>query len=590
MRGIGKNIYEFNHFRLDMVERRLFRDGQPIILLPKVFDLLAILVERRGQLITKEELREHLWPRQYVAENNLTVRMSALRKALGEQHDEHLYIETVTGEGYRFVARVREIGEEVVEEGLMATHELSGIRSLAVIPLINESADQNLEYLSDGITESIINSLSQIKQLRVMARNTVFSFKGSNSNPIEAGLRLGVDAVVAGRLLCLEGQLIVCIELADVLDKTQVWGETYRQPFSNILEMQERIAKEISEKLILKLTKEEKRLLNKQPTAHNEAFRLYMKGRYFWNKRTIKGINKGIQYFEEAIKLDENYALAYVGLSDCYEGLAVWNVIPRNEVDALAKGYVTKAMEIDGSLAEAYAALANIELHSCNWPAAEMSIKSAIRLNPNNADAHQRHSIYLTAMGRFDEALAAAKVAQNTDPFSFVMSTQLGVIYHFMGRNEEAIKYCDEVIEMDPGFAIAYGIKGIICAQIGRYEKAIAMLKKTDQLLGGDTEARALLGYAYGMWGKRVEALNVVQDLLSQAKHKYIPPILLSYVYLGLKEKDKAFEWLEKAYRERSYSLMNLKVDPIYDSLRSDLRFTNMLQRLGFSAANKASG
>lgn len=529
-------------------------------------------------------VREHIWPRQFVAENNLTVRMSALRKALGEHHGEHLYIETVAGEGYRFVARVREVGEEDVEQGVITAHERIGISSLAVMPLINESADQNLEYLSEGITESIISSLSQIKQLRVMARNTVFSFKGSKSNPIEAGLKMGVDAVVAGRLLRLEGQLIVCIELADVLDKTQVWGETYRHPFSNILEMQERIAKDISEKLILKLTKEEKRLLNKQPTKHNEAFRLYMKGRYFWNKRTIKGINKGIQYFEEAIKLDENYALAYVGLSDCYEGLAVWNVIPRDEVDALSKGYVIKAMEIDGSLAEAFAALANIELHNWNWAAAEMSIKSALRLNPNYADAHQRHSVYLTAMGRFDEAIAAAKMAQNTDPFSFVISTQLGVIYHFMGRNEEAIECCDEVIEMDPGFAIAYGIKGVICAQTGRYEKAIAMLKKTDELLGGDTETCALLGYAYGMWGKRREALTVLQELQSQAKRKYIPPFLLSYVYLGLKEKDKALEWLEKAYWERSYSLMNLNVDPIYDSLRSDVRFTNMLHRIGFKA------
>jgi TolB-like protein len=585
MQREGINIYEFGPFRLDSVERSLSKDGRTVALPPKLFDILLLLLHRRGQLITKEELMRHVWPDQFVGDNNLTVRMSALRKTLDDGHGGHKYIETVPGEGYRFIARVKG-GEAGGVESLPENAGLqrSRISSLAVLPFVNETGEPGLEYLSDGLTESVINSLSRLSHLRVIARSTVFSFKGTGNSPVTTGRKMGVDAVVVGRVIRLGDKLTVGVELVDVRDGTQIWGEAYNQRFSDLLEVQESIAREVAGKLSLRLTGEERRQLVKQHTANVEAYSLYLKGRYFWNRRTEKGINKGIQYFEEAIKLDANYALAYVGLSDCYRGLAIWNVVPPSAAYSLSRRYVTKALEIDGSLAEAYASLAIIELYDYDWRAAEKLFKLALELDPNYATAHYWYSVYLTSLGRFDEAIAATKLARNTDPFSLMTAAQLGKIYYSMRRYEQAVEQFDEIVEMDSTFATAHGMKGLVCIGMGRYEAAIASIQKADDLLGGDdAEAIALMGYGYGMWGKLEEASAALSRLEAQAQHRYIPPYLLSYIYTGLKEKDKTFECLEKAYLEHSYSLAYLKINPIYDDLRPDDRFTELLRRIGLT-------
>ncbi|HEX8459366.1 MAG TPA: winged helix-turn-helix domain-containing protein [Pyrinomonadaceae bacterium] len=576
------DIYEFGPFRLDTVERRLLRDDGPVTLTPKLFDMLLLLVQRKGHLVTKEELRRRIWPEQFIGENNLTVRMSALRKALGDGLGGNRYIETVPGDGYRFIARVKAVEQSLDPPMTEAAGvHRTRINALAVLPFVNESVDPELEYLSDGVTDSIINSLSQLSNLRVIARSTVFSFKGDENDPVEAGRKLGVDVVLAGRVSRLGDKLVVGVELVDVRDSTQVWGETYNQLFSDLLEVQEQIARKISEKLSLRLTNEEMRQLVKQPTTNVEAYHVYLKGHYFWNKRTVKGINTGIKHFEEAIKLDATYALAYVGLANCYRGLAVWNVLPPNEAFPLSKRYVSKALEIDGSLAEAYASLAIIELYNYNWIAAEKIFKVSIELNPGYATARQWYSLCLASTGQMDEAIAVAKLAQNTDPLSINIRVQLGRIYYFMRQYEKAIEQCDEAIEIDPSFAPAHGIKGLAYVLMERYESAILALHKAADFMEGDPEGIALLGYAYGKCGRRREALAAVAELKARSKQRYTPPYLLAYVYSGLKEKGKAFEWLDNACSEHCFTLSLLKVDPIYDCLRSDARFSALLRRVG---------
>lgn len=587
-----KRLYKFGPFHLDVTERVLRRNGQEIPLRPKTYEVLLVLIENSEHIVEKEVLMQRGWPNSFVEEANITQNISVLRKILSEGDDNHQYIETIPKRGYRFTAAVKEIGGEVENltsisnngqsrTGIINDQSSSRIiDSLVVLPFVNESSDPQMEYLSDGITESIINALSQLPKLRVMARSTVFRYKEKDPDPQEVGRHLNVNAVLKGRVLLLSERLIIRTELVDVIDGSQIWGEQYNRVFSDIFAVQEDISKAISQNLRVKLNSEQKRLLSKHHTEDFEAYRLYLKGRHYWNKREEKAIKKAMTLFKEAIELDPTYALAYTGLSDCYRWLAKVVSSPRDAMPK-AKSAALKALEIDDSLAEAHASLATIlSRYDWDWSGAENEFKRSLALNPNYASAHHWYGVHLRAMGDSEGGLAELVRAQELDPLSPMINADLGYFLYLIGRFDQAIEQLQSTIEMEPSFMMAHFNLGHIYKYEGMYEEAISEFLIGMELKGEASEAAEykvafeLCGWK-GYWQKDIE----LAQLLS--KETYIPPINLAAPYIEMGEKEQAFEWLEKAYRDRSSVMIFLKSHPIFDSLRSDARFLDLIRRVG---------
>ena len=459
------------------------------------------------------------------------------------------------------------------------------IDSVAILPFVNASANPDAEYLSDGIAESVISSLSQLPRLRVMARSTVFRYKGQEVDPRKVGRDLHVDAVLTGNLIQRDDTLIVKMELVKVADGSQLWGEEYQRKFSDVLAVQEEIAKQISEKLRLKLTGEEQKRLTKHYTENAEAYRLYLLGRYYWNKQTLESLNKGIEFFQQAVDKDPNYALAYAGLADSYSllGSTIGGLSPKENFPK-AKAAVLKALEIDDTLAEAQSALVLVRLrYDWDWPAAEREIKRAIELNPNYATTYQWYANYLAIMGRLDEAIAEEKRAQELDPLSLNINTIVARRFYDARQYDQAIEQCQKTLEMDPNFAQAHFTLGQAYEQKARYEEAIAALKKATTLSPGNPFNVSALGHVYAVSGQKSEAMKILDQLKELSRRRYISPHEIAIIYAGLGEKDQAFAWLEKAYADRSWRLPFLKVEPRFDSLRSDPRFTDLVRRVGLT-------
>jgi DNA-binding SARP family transcriptional activator/TolB-like protein/Flp pilus assembly protein TadD len=505
----------------------------------------------------------------------------ALRKELGARPER----ETMELHGQIISGHIHPI----LPGGVQQEHDYGQvIASLAVLPFANSSANPNAEYLSDGITESIINGLSQLRRLRVMARSTVFSYKGREADPRVIGRDLGVSAVVIGRVLQFEDMLIIRAELIDVADGTQLWGEQYDRKISDILAVQEEISREISEKLRLKLTSDEQKRLTKRYTENTEAYRLYLKGRYFWNKRTEEGVKKGIQFFRQAIAKDPNYALAYAGLADSYIILGNFGVaaLPLGEAVLRAREAAVTALELDDTLAEAHALLGCILVeYDWNWPDAEKEFKRAIELNPNYATAHHWYAfIYLVAIGRLDEAIGEEKRAQELDPLSLIINTNVGTLLYLARQYDEAIEQYQNALEIDPTFIITHWMLGLAYEQKEMYREAIMEFQRAVALSGESALPLALLGHAYAISGEESEALKVLNELEELSKRKYVSPYRVGAIHVGLGDGDQAIEWLQRAYQERDAWLIWLKADPVFDSLRSDPRFQDILRRIGLAS------
>ena len=457
------------------------------------------------------------------------------------------------------------------------------IDSLAILPLVNASSEQETEYLSDGITESIINSLSQLPKLKVMARSTVFRYKEKDVDPLEVGRELNVRAVLTGRVLHLGDNLLIQTELVDTTDGSRLWGEQYNRRLTDIFAIQDEIAREISEKLRFRLTGEEQRQLAKRHTENTEAYRLYLKGRYNWNKRTPEGSKKGIEYFKKAIDLDSGYALAYAGLADSYNVLGNYGDLSPRDAFPRSKTAAIKALRIDETLAEARSALAYaLNGYDWNWAAAETEFKRAIELKPNYATAHYSYAItHLAALGKLDEALAEMMEAKELDPLSLIINTNLGWVLYFAGRYEEAIKQIHKALEIDENFNVAYFKLGQVYERQGRYEEAIELYRKALELSGGNLWINQGLGHALAMTGRTEEARQIIDHLVAMSAKRYVSPYIIAEIYRGLGEIDRTFEWLEKAYEDRSDWLVWLGVEPALDPLRSDPRFTDLINRVG---------
>jgi TolB-like protein/Tfp pilus assembly protein PilF len=460
------------------------------------------------------------------------------------------------------------------------THKSNtAINSIAVLPFQNTSGDQNLDYLSDGVTESIINSLSRVAQLKVMARSTMFRFKGRESEPQSVGKELGVGAVMTGRMLQQGDNLTVSVELVNVADGTQLWGEQYNRRAADLATVQQEIARDISERLRLRLSAAE-RQLNKGGTNNTEAYQFYLRGRYYWNKRTGDGFKKAIEQFQQAIDRDPNYALAYDGLADCYLLLEQYASTPANETLPKAKAAAERALQIDDSLAEAHASLASYYHQSWRWDEAEKEFKRAISLNPNYPTAHHWYEVHLRSMGRLDEALAEIKRAQELDPLSPVLYVNVSFVYFLKNDLGSAGEQAKRVLELDPNFPQAHESIGRVYLKQHRYQEAVAEFQ---QDVATERTAHVLkdLGNAYAVAGRRDEALAVLKELEEKyQKHESLGQYV-ALVYAGLGDPGQAFTWLEKDFQAHSGELSSVIEAPGFDPIRGDPRYTDLLRRMG---------
>ncbi|HEY7369899.1 MAG TPA: protein kinase [Thermoanaerobaculia bacterium] len=455
------------------------------------------------------------------------------------------------------------------------------IDSIAVLPFVHAAGDVEAEFLADGVTEAIIMRLSRLAGLRVIARSSVFRYKGPDVDPLAAGRALGVGAIVTGRVIHRGDNVVVRLELVDLADESQLWGEQFARSMSDALAIENEIATQISENLRRKLTGEEKESLARPATESTEAYRHYLRGRFFWNKRSEDGIRRGIEYFRQAIEIDPSYAAAYVGLADAYGVLGFHAIAPPGEAFPKAKAAALKALEIDPSLAEARAPLAYaIHYYDWNWSEAEREYRKCLEAIPNYPTAHNYYANLLTALGRFDEALPQWRRAQELDPLSLIIHAATGWSLYFARRYHEAMREAEKAIEMDPSFAIARRVLGLAHEQASNPERAIEELKRAAELSGG-TQFRAELAHAFGVAGRLEEARKTLAELEELAKTRYVSPYYTAAAYLPLGDSDRTFALLEDAFRERSHGLTFLKVDPKFDPVRSDPRFTDLVRRVG---------
>jgi serine/threonine-protein kinase len=456
------------------------------------------------------------------------------------------------------------------------------IPSLAVLPLANTNLDPDTEYLSDGISESIINALSQLPGLRVLARSTVFRYKGQEVDPREVGRELKVRAVFTGQLVRRGQRLILKAELVDVKDGAQLWGEQYNRELSEVFGVERAIAHEIAEKLRVRLTGEQKRRLGQPFTKDPEAYQLYLRGRYFCNKRSEEGLKKSIKLFEQAIDIDPTYALAYTGVADAYINLGGWGNLPFREAYPRAKAAAMRALAIDETLAEAHVSLAMVQKeHDWDWASAGREYQRALELNPNYPIAHQWFGEYLAALGRYQEAITEFQRALELDPLSLIIHATLGRHgYYFARQYDQAIAQFQKTLEMDENFFVAHLFLGWTYANIGRLPEALTELQIARRL-DNNLEITMGLAYTYARAGRRREAQQLSDELQQLSSKRYVSPVLQALIAIGLGEHDRAFVWLEKSYEDRAQLLSEIRAEPAFDPLRLDPRFGDLLQRVG---------
>jgi DNA-binding winged helix-turn-helix (wHTH) protein/TolB-like protein/Flp pilus assembly protein TadD len=459
------------------------------------------------------------------------------------------------------------------------------IDSFAVLPFVNVGADPEMEYLSDGITDSLIDRISQAPGLKVMSHNSVFRYKGREVDAQAAGRELGVRAVLTGRVVIQGDSLSVFAELVDVRDNSRLWGGRYHRNRSETLALQADLSRDISERLQLRLSGEERQRLTKRATASAEAYELYLKGRYYTNTLTEEGIKSGLGYFQRAIEIDPEFAPAHAGLAEAYTligDVVAAPAIPPDEAIPKAKAAASRALELDETLAGAHTSLARIAMvWDLDLSAAEGSFKRAIALNPNDANAYHWYSHYLIAMGRFDESLAASQQALALDPLDVAMNAHLG--FHFIHAREydRAIAQLQKTLEMNPSSEMAHGLIGAAYEYSGRYDEAIAAYRRSMEL--GSTDLRGYLGRAYAVAGRGGEARRLLDELLEESTRKYVSPYNVAVIYAGLGETDQALAWLEKAYGQRDSNIVNINIAPEFAALRSDPRFVDLLERIGLA-------
>jgi TolB-like protein/DNA-binding winged helix-turn-helix (wHTH) protein/Tfp pilus assembly protein PilF len=622
-------VFEFGPFQLDVGERLLRREQQILALTPKAFETLLVLVENHGRLVGKEDLMKRLWPESFVEESNLAQQVFTLRKALGDDRDGNPYIETVPRRGYRFRAPVTRPtpaapvpSEEpsvaapvqgrtlraaglgwltliaalslVVYSGWRASHPVAAPAplkmTLAVLPFENLSGDPDQEYLSDGMTEEMIMHLAQLNpgRLAVIARTSSMHFKGSKKTVAQIGQELAADYLLQGSLRREGGRLRISAQLIQVEDQTHVWAQNYERDVRDLLALQDDVARAIASEIRVQLTPPRLAAGGREtgPKAvAPEVHQQYFKGRYFWNKRTEAGYVKAIEYFQEAIRSNPDYAPAYAGLADAYAllGSMTNSTLPRVEAMPRARSFAEKALALDESLAEAHTSLAFVLMHFENdWVAAEREFQRAIALNPSYVTAHHWYAYCLMAQTRVQEALREIRLAQDLDPLSLIINTDVAELLYYARQYDEAIRQAQKTLEMDSSFALAHRVLALAYEQKGNYEASLAELHTQVRLSGRGDYALAELARGYALTGNRNEAEKLLRELQTLNPQNPGTSIGLAFVYAALGDKDRAFHWLEKSARERM-GIILIKVQPYFDSLRSDPRFLAIERRMALS-------
>jgi tetratricopeptide (TPR) repeat protein/DNA-binding winged helix-turn-helix (wHTH) protein len=663
-----RRVYQFDRFRLDTEKRRLFKDGEAILLAPKALEILVVLVENIGRVVEKDELMQRVWADSFVEEANLTVNMSALRKALGDSKNEPRYIITVSGRGYRFLMDVQRVEEKdddsdvdnklqkqastiaqfdqefdtkavqaidtvstlpvdkvsditVAEQNLslvpiaelhlgkqsnlisslhsrvLLTILASGllfilyrlisppepdapIKSIAILPFKSLSADAGNEGLELGMAETLITKLSSIKRIIVRPTGTIRKYGNIEQDPLIAGRELGVDAVLDGHIQRAGDQLRITVHLRNVQNGFSVWDGTYDKSFKDILEIQDTISEQVVNALTLTLTGAEQKQLIKHPTQNAEAYQAYVQGRYFWNKRTQEDYKKAIRYFDEALQIDPNFALAYSGLADCYLFRA--EQLPARDTMQKAKDAALKALKIDDTLAEAHTSLAKIkQFYDWDWSGAEESFQRAIALNPNYETAHHWYAQYLMDIGRQEEAFIEINRARELVPQSLIINTDVGSLFQDARQYDQAISIYRKVIGMDATFARVHLELGRALEQKGLYDEALKEIGKAIELSQETPRMLASLGYIYAVSGNQAKARQIIRKLTERTQQVYVSPYHPAMIYAGLGKNAEALKLLEQAYQERFGLLVYLKIEPRFDNLRQEPQFKDLLRRIG---------
>ena len=625
--------FEFGPYRLDPQERLLILNSEVVRLSPKAFELLLLLVSRSGHLVEKAEIKRAVWPDTYVDETNIAQHVSLVRRALQEGEQEYRFIETVPRVGYRFVADVREVASEpremdtgqssraedqgtihvqpipnssrptrrssrkklvaflaalvLVVGGLwllrarIMTASSGRVESIAVLPLTNMSTDESQDYFADGISEALITDLSKLGSLRVISRGSVMQYKDSHRSLTAIGRTLGVDAIVTGAVFRSGDRVRITAQLTRVADGQNMWAEQYDRGVRDIIGLQNEVATEIAEQIRMKFTPEQSRQFMVAKNSNPEAHEAYLKGRYFWNRRTESDYLTAIKYFEEAIGHDPAYAPAYAGLADSYALLGSFpnSEITRAEAMARAKTAAEEALQLDDSLAEAHTSLAFVKMHyDWDWNGAEREFQRAIQLNPSYANAYHWHAYDLMAMNRMDDAIAELRRARDLDPLSAIMNADLSEALSFAGRYDEALRQGEAAVALDPSFPLAHQV--LARAYLGKrmFAEAIREAERAIELAPDSPWMQSYLAQILAYDGRKREARVILKQLrrVVNTASSAVPAI-----YAALGDADAMFTELEKLYSGREGSLMLLNCEPEYAPYRNDPRFRDLVRRIG---------
>jgi serine/threonine-protein kinase len=459
---------------------------------------------------------------------------------------------------------------------------LVSMSSVAVLPFTNMSDDPNMEYLSDGITDSLINNLSQLPNLKVIGRSSTFHYKGRQIDASVVGKELGVDSVLSGRIVEREGDLSIYVDLESALDKTHIWGAQYNRKVADLLMIQDEISRNITNKLSLRMSGAIEQRIARRSTENVEAYQLYLKGRWYWNKFTKEGKEQAIQCFQQAIKLDPNYALAYVGLADVY---VVDTSIPVRESSQKAKAAAERALTLDDSLGEAHATLGVIKSHyETDWAGSEAEFKRALELNPNYATAHHFYGDMFLALGNFDRALEELEKARELDPLSPLINVDVGLVYFYQRDYDRCIEYSKKVSQRFPDFFPAHSNLAWAYTQKKMYREALEEYQQAYKLSNGHSMVEAMMAYTYAVSGNKDQARKILKKLEKRSVQEHIPPMRFAVMHLGLGEKDQVFEWLERAREELDIFMIYVKISPFFDSVRNEPKFQEFLQRVGLAS------
>jgi TolB-like protein/DNA-binding winged helix-turn-helix (wHTH) protein/Flp pilus assembly protein TadD len=649
------SVVRFGTYEVSLQSGEVRKAGLRIKVQQQPMKLLEILLEHPGEVVTREELRSRVWPKESFGDFDqaLNIAIGKLRSALGDSAENPRFIETLPKRGYRFIADVsvvdadtrpkrpgpvdgdspgsdRESPERKAESGhrvpdagptlaplaskrglwptrrilvalalviiivslsilavwLFRSRERApvGIRSLAVLPLDNLSGDASQNYFADGMTDELITDLAQISALRVISRTSVMVYKGARKPLPQIARELNVDAVVEGTVLRSGDQVRITAQLIEASTDKHLWSHSYEGDLRDTLTLQRKVASAIADQIRINLTPQEQAALKSVRAVNPEAYESYLKGRYFWNKRTADGLKVALAYFKQAIEEDPKYAPAYSGLADTYALLGDWQyaVMPPKEAFPKAKAAATKALELDSTLGEAHNSLAFV-LDGYDWDfdSAGKEFQRAIELSPGYATAHHWYAWHLSLLGRYDEAIAEMRQAENLDPLSLIINADLAELLVLAHSYDESIQQSRKTIEMDPNFALAHNQLGQAYLQKQMYDQAIAELQRAGELSGGSPTSIANLARAYVASGKRREAVNLLGDLKKRSNPGYSSASEIAMIYASLGDTDQAMNWLEKGYEERFNPGVLLR--PGFDPLRSDSRFQNLEHRVGLS-------